>query len=177
MTATNSVGSETVELPPRLYLDTQFCFAYIVESDRDHEHAAEFALVLKQLAATKLITCYFSVLAVDELAWKLGGFIYDRDNGQASWHALRPTEKTAGFLSVKTEVADCISSFMDEPWISVLRVSDAAYARICTFMRAHDLRPADLCHLTLAHAADAGLLSNDGDFRRLASSPVEIVNY
>lgn len=177
MTAMNSVETESVELPPRLYLDTQFCFAYIVESDRDHQPAEEFALVLKQLAAAKLITCYFSVLAVEELAWTLGGFIYDRDHGYGSWRKLSPAQKTAGFRSVKTEVAECISSFMNEPWVSTLRVSDSAYPRICTFMRQHDLKPADLCHLTLAHAADAGLLSNDGDFGRLATSPVEIINY
>ena len=133
-------------------------------------------MVLKQLAAAKLITYFFSCWR-----WKSSrghwGFIYDRDHGYGSWRKLSPAQKTAGFRSVKTEVAECISSFMNEPWVSTLRVSDSAYPRICTFMRQHDLKPADLCHLTLAHAADAGLLSNDGDFGRLATSPVEIINY
>ncbi len=174
MTATSSVGDEQVELPSRLYLDTRFCFAYIVDSDRDHQAAEALAVVLKQLATAKSVTCYSSILAVDELAWKLGGFIYDRDNGQNSW---RGANKAAAFGSVKSEVADLISDFMAEPWISVLRVSDSAYTRVCAFMRQHDLKPADLCHLTLAHAASAGLVSNDADFARLASPPVEIVNY
>ncbi len=175
MTATSSVGDEQVELPSRLYLDTQFCFAYIVDSDRDHQAAEALAVVLKQLATAKLVTCYFSILAVDELAWKLAGFIYDRDNGLHSWRAA--ADKASAFRSVKIEVADCIGDFMREPWVSVLRVPDSAYPRVCQFMRQHDLKPADLCHLTLAHAASAGLVSNDADFARLASPPVEIVNY
>jgi predicted nucleic acid-binding protein len=174
MTDTNSELEATLEIPKRVYLDTQFCFAYLVATDRDHQAAADFSIVLKQLSAANQLTCYFSILTLDELAWKLGAFIYDRDNGQGAW---RGASKTAAFRYVKGEAADLIRDFIAEDWITVLRVRDSAYSTACAWLHKYDLRPADLCHMVLASNVNAGVVSNDRDFAAIPEPPVDIVRY
>ncbi|MGI5819250.1 MAG: PIN domain-containing protein [Armatimonadota bacterium] len=165
---------QSLELPEQLYLDTQFCFAYLVESDPDHEAAADLSIVLKQLCATNLATCHFSILALEELAWTVGGFLFDRDNGQGAW---RRASKARAFHSVKDETAHVIRDFMAEEWISVLAVRDTVYSKACGWLLKYDLKPADLCHMVLASTVNAGIVSNDGDFHRIARPPVEVIGY
>ena len=174
MIGTSNTQDSTIELPRRLYLDTQFCFAYLVDSDPDHQAAADFSIVLKQLSSANLVTCYFSILTLDELAWKLGALVFERDRGQGAW---RKADKARAFAAVRNEVADTIRDFIQEPWISVLRVHDRAYTLACSWMRTHNLKPADLCHMVLASTVGAAIVSNDGDFRRIRSAPVEVITY
>ncbi|MEA3402668.1 MAG: type II toxin-antitoxin system VapC family toxin [Armatimonadota bacterium] len=174
MGATSSDEGE-IELPQRLYLDTQFCVAYHWRGDRDHPAASRFALVLKQLAEANAINCYVSALVLDELAWKLGGIIYDRDNGRGSWQSA-PSKKNA-FRTVKDEVAGRTEDFLYEPWLRALGIPDTAYYAIPTLMRRYSLCSADLCHLAWATTAGCGIITNDADFHRLRNPSVHVVGY
>lgn len=84
MTDTSS-GGDYRELPQRLYLDTQFCFVYHVREDTQHGAARVMADGLKVLAKASVAQCCVSILALDELTWKLAGVFYDREHGEGCW--------------------------------------------------------------------------------------------
>lgn len=172
-TSETSSGKE-ITFPRRLYLDTQFCFAYLVEHDRDHEAADALSLELKQTSEANLVECFVSTLVLDELMWAIGGVLYEATEGQGSW---KVADKRQAFCSVRSEVADHIEAFVSEPWVLFLRPPETIPTMITRFLRDHALAPADLCHLTLAYGAGLGIVTNDSDFHRLANSPVPIVRY
>lgn len=164
-------------IPDRLYLDTQFCFAYHVARDPDHERADAFALALKLASAAGLVSCLVSVVALDELAWNLAGVLHDREHAAGAWSGLSGRAKRVGFDEMRVSVASVIEDFLAEPWIEALEISGDSYTALPRVMRDFDLRPADLCHLALAWAADCGIVTNDRDFHALTDLPVAIVGY
>lgn len=176
MTDTNS-GGDFQEIPGRLYLDTQFCFAYHVIEDTQHDAACITADGLKALSQDSLVECFVSLLTLDELAWKLAGVYYDRDHGRGQWQQITGRKKRVAFTGITGDIASIIEDFLGEPWIRPLPIEEKAYAMLPTVMRAHDLRPADLCHLALAWAAGCGIITNDRDFHALDGVPVEVVPY
>ncbi|MGC9319432.1 MAG: type II toxin-antitoxin system VapC family toxin [Armatimonadota bacterium] len=174
--ATGDAGpsSEEIAFPRRLYLDTQFCFAYLVEEDADHEAADDFALVLKQTSEAKLVECYVSILVVDELMWNLAGVLYDAREGPGSW---RSSDRRRAFLSVRSEVATVVQEFLSEAWVLFLRTPQVVGPAVPRLLRTYQLASADLCHLAIARSAGLGIVTNDRDFHDLANPPVPIVGY
>jgi predicted nucleic acid-binding protein len=174
MATSESDPGEEIAFPRRLYLDTQFCFAYVVERDRDHEAADAFALTLKQTSEANLVECFVSTLVLDELMWRLGGVLYDEREGRGSWAAA---DKSAAFVSVRSEVAGVIEDFVSEPWVLLVRPHQRTAHIIPRLLRRHELAAADLCHLALAYGAGLALVTNDDDFHGLPNPPVRIVGY
>ncbi len=133
--------------------------------------------VISGLVSLADYRCYVSVLAIDEMIWKLAGIQYDEDNGVGAWRQITGRKKRAAFMGMTDELASIIEDFPSEPWIKPLPIEEAAYAMLPTVMRGNDLRPADLCHLALAWGSGCGIITNDCDFHSLEDAPVEIFGY
>jgi predicted nucleic acid-binding protein len=170
-------GGTFTEIPQRLYLDTQFCFAYHVPEDTQHQAAEVMSEGLKVLSQWELVEVYVSILTIDELAWKLGGVLYDRDHGPGAWRQITGRKKRAAFSRLGDDIASIVEDFLSESWIRPLPIEENAYAMLPSVMRGQDLRPADVCHLALAWAAGCGVVTNDRDFHALQDAPVEVVGY
>ncbi len=174
MTTDGSSAPQHMRVPRRVYLDTQFCFAYLAEGDPEHESADKYSLVLKQTCEADLVDCYISLLVIDELAWTIAGLTYDQQHGKGAW---KKSHRHEAFCSVRSEVATIIDDFLSEPWIQTLGASAGACLAVPALMRNHPLSSADLCHLSVARDAGLAIVTNDGHFQSLSNSPVEIVSY
>jgi predicted nucleic acid-binding protein len=177
-TTTEPVAGPIRQLPRRLYLDTQFVFAYLVEDDRDHRAATEEAERLK-LLCPRYVEVFVSVLVVDELAWKLAALIYDGEKQRAgAWRSLTNQQRKQEYRGLCPKVAAVIERFLNEPWVRVIAVGDAQCRAVPDTIRQYRLCPADACHLACAtHGGLGGILTNDADFRNLRDPPVEVIRY
>jgi len=166
-------------LPTSVYLDTQFVFAYLVAQDEDHADAAAVAGRIQALAAAGFARAFLSVIVLDELAWKLGGVLHDRDTGSPrAWRQLSDRRKEQEYRRRGTEIAEWLQRLLRQPWISVLAADEQVCRRVPELIREYGLRPADACHLACAarHGVQA-ILTNDRHFTDLADPPVQVVTY
>ncbi len=166
-------------LPKSVYLDTQFAFAYLVAEDQDHRDATAVAQQMKALVRAGSARAFVSVLVLDELAWKLGGVLHDRDPGNApAWRQLSDSNKGSEYRRRRAEIAGWLRRLLLEPWISVLPADAEVCHRACDAIEEYGLRPADACHLACAvrHGVQA-VLTNDRHFADLAEPPLQIVTY
>lgn len=171
--------NRTRQLPRRVYLDTQFVFAYLVEDDYDHRAAEAEADGLKQLSRAQLVQAFISLLVLDELAWKLAGVLYDgAQRKRGAWKALSAKEKRRAYRRHCPDIADVVDEFLREPWIRVTHIGQQECRGFVHVLRQYRLCPADACHLACAtHRRMGAIMSNDSDFRDLESAPVEILLY
>jgi len=158
-----------------LYLDTQFVFAYLVDSDPDHEAAARTADDLSIVHEAGRISAFISVMVLDEVAWKLAGALYDARHGRGSWVRSNRHEAFAG---VRELVADAIDALLEAPWLHIAPADEDVSSVYASFMRRYHLLPADLAHLAVAHASGMdAIVTHDADFHDLRNAPVRIVRY
>ena len=164
-------------LPERVYLDSQFCVAYLASNDPDHAAAHELADTIETLSEFGDYCCYVSILTLDEVMWNFAGILYDVHHAPGQWREITGRKKRAAFMDISDDLASIVEDFLSETWIRPLPIEENAYAMLPAVMRAHDLRPADLCHLALAWASGCGIVTNDRDFHTVEDAPVEIVGY
>lgn len=170
-----SDASQRAALPRRIYLDTQFVFAYLVDSDPDHGAAVRLANDLHIVHQAGSISAFISALVLDELAWKLAGSLYDTRHGRRAWFGAVRDE---AFASVRDLVADAIEALLEIPWLRVTTADEEVCSVYASFLRRYPLLPADLAHLAIAcsNGMDA-IVTHDAHFLALADSPVPIVSY
>ena len=165
-------------LPRRLYLDTQFMFAYLVPTDEDHAAAETVARAIRELWDAGLVRAYVSVLVLDELTWSLAGVLNDGDCGPGSWRRSPHTEKSHEFSARRASIAGYVRSLLSEPWLSIAPLGKAEALLLPDLLTRYDLRPRDTCHLACAiHNNIGAILTNDSDFHRLSDLPVGILSY
>ncbi|MFP4250617.1 MAG: type II toxin-antitoxin system VapC family toxin [Armatimonadota bacterium] len=169
--------SREASLPKRIYLDSQFCVAYLVANDPDHAAAHELADAMEALSRFGDYFSYVSILTLDEVMWNLAGILHDVDCGPGDWCQITGRKKRTAFIGMTEQLASIVEDFLSESWIKPLPIEEAAYAMLPAVMRGNDLRPADLCHLAPAWASGCGIITNDRDFHSLEEAPVEVVGY
>lgn len=174
MTTDTSSAQQHMRVPRRVYLDTQFCFAYIAENDPEHAKADSYSLLLKQMCEADLVDCYISLLVIDELAWTIAGLTYDQQHGKGAW---KKSHRHEAFCSVRSEVATIIDDFLSEPWIQTVGASAGACLAVPALMRSQPLCSMDLCHLSVAGDERLAIITNDKHFHSLSNSPVKVVRY
>ncbi|MFW6155749.1 MAG: hypothetical protein ACOC7J_00405, partial [Armatimonadota bacterium] len=76
---------QEASLPKRIYLDSQFCVAYLVANDPDHAAAHELADAMEALSRFGDYFSYVSILTLDEVMWNLAGILHDVDCGPGDW--------------------------------------------------------------------------------------------
>ncbi|MEA3403132.1 MAG: type II toxin-antitoxin system VapC family toxin [Armatimonadota bacterium] len=175
MTSRGDSRSAAAELPRRVYLDTQFVFAYLVDSDPDHADAVRTVKAFRVVHRAGILTGFISVIVLDEVAWRVAGALYDTEHGAGAW---RQTDRDEAFVRVRKEVAQAIESLLREPWLRIATADEEVCSVYASFMRRFALRPADLAHLAIAHASGMdAILTHDSDFHSLANSPVQVISY
>lgn len=162
-------------LPRRVYLDTQFLFAYFVDGDRDHEAAVTTAEGLRVVHGAGHITAFVSVLVLNELAWKLAGAFFDREHGEGAWNR---SDKQRANESVRAQVAEAIQGLIRLPWLRIASADEEACSMFPVFMHRYPLCPADLAHLVVASTSGMdAIMTHDKHFHALEDGPVPIVAY
>ena len=177
MTSKRGAG-DILDLPDRLYLDTQFAVAYLVAEDRDHEAALLFGDRLERVARDGLTAVFISLLLLNELAWALAGFLHDRAEGPGAWRRIGHTEKRRSYLGRRVEVAEILRSFAEELWITPVPHEKKVIQQFLLLLPQQPLCPADICHLAEAVTNHAGgIVTSDTDFQDVAGLPMAVVRY
>lgn len=169
------LGSAIPDLPRSVYLDTQFVYAYIVQSDADHEVAGEFAETMQRLSDAGLLSCYISIIVLDELAWSLAGPVCDSQMGEGTWQRSNRQE---AFVAVREEVAALLRGLMEEGWLKVCQVDADTVEEYPDALIQYPLAPADAAHMAVAIANDlGGIVTNDYHFHDLDDCPLDVIGY
>lgn len=175
MTSDVTNVEEDALLPKRLYLDTQFVFAYLVDTDLDHADALRTARELRIVNRAGLTTAFLSMLVLNELAWQLAATFFDAEHGEGAWYR---SDRQRAHESVRKEVAETIDSLLREQWLHIASADEESCSKYASFMRHFPLRPADLAHLVIADSSGMdAILTHDSDFHALEDSPVRILSY
>ncbi|HCA47738.1 MAG TPA: hypothetical protein DEP45_10415 [Armatimonadetes bacterium] len=162
-------------LPKRIYLDTQFLFAYLVDTDRDHSDAVRTAKELRVVHRAGLASGFASALVLSELAWQLAGSFFDMTHGKGAWHR---SDKPRAHETVRSEVARSIGLLLREPWLRIASADEEACSMYPVFMHRFPLCSADQAHLVIAATSGMdAILTHDRHFQSLEDSPVPIVSY
>jgi|LSQX01.2.fsa_nt_gb predicted nucleic acid-binding protein len=171
----SSVDDGGGSLPRRVYLDTQFVYAYLVEGDTDHEAAATMVERLRVLADAGRITSFVSVLVLSELAWRLAGTFFDIEHGKGAWYR---SDSHRAHESVREKVAGVIEALVRQPWLRIASADEEACSMYPVFMHRFELCSADQAHLVIAATSGMdAILTHDRHFQSLEDSPVPIVSY
>lgn len=175
MTSGASDAGTDQRLPERLYLDTQFVFAYVVDTDPDHDDAVRTARELRIVNRAGIATSFVSMLVLNEAAWKLAGTFFDMEHGEGAWHR---SDKQRAHESVRAQVAETIANLLREPWLRIASANEESCSMFPVFMHRYPLCPADLAHLVVASTSGMdAIMTHDKHFHALEDSPVPIVAY